>query len=587
MSRFKNLVAAVETAIPPRPRKVLAVVMPALLFLIVWALLNTNFNWRYPARPLQGGPWYLLPAVDVCILLGVYAVLGWWRRRPMVGATVATALFLTLVRLYRISDGLIHKNYYRDVALYVDLPLLPDLWRLMYMSVSLPKLLLGTLLLLVALVLFTALGFFALTYCQRYLARGWRERLVFVGVLAASFALTPLWPAVGEQVLVRYGLFGHSVAPDGVMQARFAASADRLRRKKSIQIRLVQEQLQTTPANLDRLKGADFLMFLVESYGSAVYRHRSMAASGCPAVEPFTNSLASKGYFIASRYLNSITYGGGSWFAHATLRTGVPVRDTLEYALVQRRNPPARTMASMFKEAGYRTVLVQPGTVRPWPEGLVHGFDQRIYSFHMGYTGPTFGWAPMPDQYTIHVAHQKEMANAKGPLFVEFGLVSSHAPWTPVPPTIPDWSKLEGGRIYNTTPSTRFNVSWTNMDEGGTAYMYTLCYDFDVMRRYISERIERNSFIVILGDHQPPGAITYDDPSWAVPLHVISKDRDLIDHFVANGYTPGMVPTDREPVPRMDSFLTHFLTMLSTPAPPTAKLSDNPDNPAPPSEPRP
>jgi hypothetical protein len=571
LTKFRKLVEAVENAIPPRPRRVLAAVLPALLFLIVWALLNANFNWRYPARPLQQGPWYLLPAVDVCILLGAYALLGWWRRRPMVGATIAVALFLTLIRLYRISDGLVHKNYYREVKLYLDLPLLPDFWRLMHMSLPLPKLVLGTVLLFVVLVAFTAVAFFALTYAQNYLARGWPERLVFLGGLAAAFALTPLWPARGEQVLVRYGLFGHTVAPEGVAQARYAASAARLRQRKSIEIRLVQEQLQATPSNLQRLKGADFLMFLVESYGSAVYRHRSMAASGCPAVDQFTNSLATKGYLIASRYMNSSTYGGGSWFAHATLRTGVPVRDSLEFALVLHRRPPPQTMANVFKQAGYRTVLVQPGTVRPWPPGLVHGFEGSHFAFHMDYAGPSFGWAPMPDQYTIHVVHQKEMQTAKKPLFVEYALVSSHAPWTPVPQTIPDWSKLDGGRIYNTTPGIKFNVSWTNMDEGGTAYMYSLCYDFDVLRRYISERIERDSFIVILGDHQPPGAITYDDPSWAVPVHVISKDRDLIDHFIANGYTPGMVPVDAGGVLAMHGFLPHLMTMLSTSAPSTAE----------------
>jgi hypothetical protein len=558
-------------AIVPLPvRRLLAVVLSALLFLVVWAALNANFNWRYPARPLQDGPWYLLPAVDVCIIFGVYAVLGWWRRRPMIGTTIALALFMTFIRLYRISDGLVHKNFYREVKLYVDMPLLPDLWRLMYMSVPLPKLLLGVLLLLLALTAFTLVAYFALTYAHHYLARGWRERLVFVGVLALTFGLSPLWPAKGEQMLVRYGLFGHTVGPEGVEQARFASSAARLRRKKAIEIRLVQEQLQVTPANLERLKGNDFLLFLVESYGSAVYRHRSMAASGCPAVEQFTSSLASKGYHIVSRYLNSCTYGGGSWFAHTTLRTGIPVRDSLEYALVMQRNPPPQTLANLFKQAGYRTVLVQPGTVRPWPEGLVHGFDQRHYAFHMGYQGPAFGWAPMPDQYTIHVVDQKEMQTARSPLFVEYALVSSHAPWTPVPQTIPDWSKLDGGRIYNTTPGIKFNVAWTNMEEGGTAYMYSLCYDFDVIRRYISERLTRDSFIVILGDHQPPGAITYDDPSWAVPVHVISKDRDLIERFIGDGYTPGMVPSESAKVPPMDSFLTHMLTTLSTTGPSTA-----------------
>jgi len=237
------------------------------------------------------------------------------------------------------------------------------------------------------------------------------------------------------------------------------------------------------------------------------------------------------------------------------------------------------TMAQLFKQAGYRTVLVQPGIVRAWPEGLVHGFDRRYYSFHMDYEGPTFGWAPMPDQYVLHAIHGKEMERAKSPLFVEYALVSTHAPWTPVPTAIEDWSKLERGRIFKNNPGVRFPVSWTNMEDGGVAYSYSLCYDFDVMRRYISERIKRNSFIVIMGDHQPPGAITYDDPSWAVPVHILSKERDLIEHFIEAGYTPGMVPRSSNDIKGMETFLSHILTMLSSARPTALQRSGAPERP--------
>jgi hypothetical protein len=545
------------------PRPVRAV-LAALLFLATWAALNASFNHRYPARELEKGWYFLLPSVDVCVVLGVFTLLGWWRRRLMFGATLGLAVAIAIVRLYRIADGLIHKNYFREVKLYVDLPLLPDLWRLLYGSVPLSRLLLWCLLLVVALTAMILLTHGVLVYQQHYLARGWRQRGLFLGVLALCGALSPLWPAKGEAEEVRHGLFVRSVAPLGVQEVRFASSAALFRRAKSIEIRDVQDRLASTPSDLSRLKGADFLLFLVESYGSSVFRHRTLTGTGCPNIEEFTNAVSNKGYFAASKYLLSTTYGGGSWFAHSTLRTGVAIRDSLEYALIQHRNPPPPTMALKFKQAGYRTVLVQPGTTRPWPEGLIHGFDRRYYAFDMDYEGPTFGWATMPDQYTIHVVHGKEMEKAKAPLFVEYALVSSHAPWTPVPVVVDDWAKLDRGRIFKNSPGVRFPVSWTNMEEGAVAYAYSLCYDFDVMKRYIADRLKRDAFIVILGDHQPPGAITYDDPSWAVPLHVLSRDRELIDRFIASGYTPGMIPTDHDGKMRgLQHFLSDFLTILS------------------------
>jgi hypothetical protein len=90
------------------------------------------------------------------------------------------------------------------------------------------------------------------------------------------------------------------------------------------------------------------------------------------------------------------------------------------------------------------------------------------------------------------------------------------------------------------------------------------------MRKYITERIERDSFIVILGDHQPPGAITYDDPSWAVPMHVVSKDQALIERFVENGYTPGMIPAEAIKVQGLNHFVTEFVRLLSSDRPSTA-----------------
>jgi hypothetical protein len=560
LTRFKAAAQKLATSLPAPVRAAAS----ALLFLAIWAGLNATFNHRYPARPLEKGVYYLLPSVDVCLVLAVFTLLGWWRRRLMFGATLGLAVVIAIVRLFRIADGLIHKNYFREVKLSVDMPMLPDLWRLMRMTLPLPTVIAATVLLVVLLTAFVLLTHGALVYQQYYLSKGWRQRGLFLGVLVLALGLSPLFPSKGEAEEVRHGLFTRSLTPQGVDQYRSAASAKLYRRAKSIEIRTAQDHLMGTPRDLARLKGADFLFLLVESYGSSVYRHRTLTGTGCPNIEEFTNSVSAKGYYAASKYLLSTTYGGGSWFAHATLRTGVQIRDSLEFSLILHRKPQPPTLALMFKEAGYRTVLVQPATTRPWPEGLIHGFDRRYYSFDMGYEGPAFGFAPMPDQYVLHAVHEKEMIKGRAPLFVEYALVSSHAPWTPVPTAIDDWSKLQRGKIFHNSPGVRFPVTWTNMEEGAIAYAYSLCYDFDIMRRYIAERIERDSFIVILGDHQPPGAITYDDPSWAVPLHVLSRDRELIDRFIETGFTPGMIPTEHGKIKGLHTFMTDMLRLLSS-----------------------
>ena len=72
-----------------------------------------------------------------------------------------------------------------------------------------------------------------------------------------------------------------------------------------------------------------------------------------------------------------------------------------------------------------------------------------------------------------------------------------------------------------------------------------------------------NTLVIVLGDHQPPGSITNHDPSHAVPVHVISRDRALVDGFAADGYAPGMSPPVTGAVPSMATFLTTLVAHAS------------------------
>jgi hypothetical protein len=309
------------------------------------------------------------------------------------------------------------------------------------------------------------------------------------------------------------------------------------------------------------------MFFLIESYGSCVFRNPRLQIGVAPALAEFQSSMAAHGYFTASTFLESSTYGGGSWWAHATLATGVRIGDGLEYAVVLQVAPPPRTLAQTFKEAGYRTVLVQPGTTRPFPEGMVHGFVKKYYSWQLDYHGPAFGWALMPDQYVVDFVHRREVEpQATAPVFLQYALVSSHAPWSTVPTPVDDWSLVPSASVFG-RHERKFPVFWSNLGDGGPAYSYSISYDFEVLRRYIVERLERDTLIMILGDHQPAGSITDNDPSWAVPLHMVSRDRALIDRFVAAGYTPGMTPSASGKVAGMETFLSEIVERLSNDKP--------------------
>jgi hypothetical protein len=48
--------------------------------------------------------------------------------------------------------------------------------------------------------------------------------------------------------------------------------------------------------------------------------------------------------------------------------------------------------------------------------------------------------------------------------------------------------------------------------------------------------------MVLLGDHQPPAAVSGEGAPWDVPVHVIASRRELLDGFLARGFRAGLTP---------------------------------------------
>jgi hypothetical protein len=83
----------------------------------------------------------------------------------------------------------------------------------------------------------------------------------------------------------------------------------------------------------------------------------------------------------------------------------------------------------------------------------------------------------------------------------------------------------------------------------------------DVLHSYMANFVKDDSLVIILGDHQPVSELTENSSSWAVPVHVLSRDPDLVAPFVARGYAHGMVPG--QTTGSMESFLLDFLADYS------------------------
>jgi hypothetical protein len=317
-------------------------------------------------------------------------------------------------------------------------------------------------------------------------------------------------------------------------------------------------------AGLPGLKRHDVYLVFIESYGTVAFDDPKFAATLRPALDGFAARVAGAGYQIVSGRLVSPTYGGGSWFAHSTLATGIRIGDQFLYRRVREGAP--RGLAHDFRAAGYRTVVAMPGLKKPEPGATEFwGFDAAYYTAQLGYDGPPFGWFDIPDQYTLRTFAEREQAARRRigkPLFAQIVLVSSHTPFAPLPPYVADWDDVGH---YASVPEAAWreiyaSPDWSRLDR---PYLASLAYDFHVLGDWIADRVGDGALVILLGDHQPPTLVGGTRQPWTVPIHVLSRDADLLRPFKALGYTEGLAPPAG--ARGMESFLGDFLAAYGKP----------------------
>ncbi|HZC12881.1 MAG TPA: hypothetical protein VE270_02575, partial [Thermoleophilaceae bacterium] len=308
-----------------------------------------------------------------------------------------------------------------------------------------------------------------------------------------------------------------------------------------------------------RLGGADVLVFFVESYGRSSIEDPPYAATIVPALRRLGRSLAGHGLSAASGWLVSPTLGGQSWLAHSTLLSGLRIDNQLRYGLLL--SGDRATLVDDFNAAGYRTVLVAPAINRPWPEVAFYGFDRTYFSWDMGYAGPAFSWVTMPDQYTLHVLDRAERRAGAAPLLAVAALISSHAPWTPVPEVVEDWSAIGDGRIFAALPGRGGppEVVWRDREGIRRQYSLSIAYVIGVLEAYFARPNARATLSILVGDHQPGPIISGRDASRDVPIHVIGSDPDLLAPFREWGLVEGMLPAAGGGSEPMEAFRGWFL----------------------------
>ncbi len=328
---------------------------------------------------------------------------------------------------------------------------------------------------------------------------------------------------------------------------------------------LAHDSYALTPSQdlLTRLRGKDVLLVFVESYGRVAVENSWFAPMVQQTLASSTADLGSMGFSARSGWLRSPTFGGISWLAHSTLQTGLWIDSQQRYDQVL--GGSRLTLTRAFGNAGWRTVSDIPSDDGPWEQGhRFYGFDRMYDSTDVGYHGPRFSYARIPDQYTFRAFAQRELDRRhRRPVMGEIDLVSSHTPWTPLPHVVP-WSQLGDGSVYDGMHAS--HTSFFQLIGGPDQqrdYAKSIQYSLRSLVSFVRHAHDKKLVMVVLGDHQPNSNVSGTGVSHDVPVSLIAHDPKVLDRITSWGWTPGLQPESDVPVLRMDHFRDRFLAAFS------------------------
>jgi len=388
------------------------------------------------------------------------------------------------------------------------------------------------------------------------------------GALRGLAAVTAAWAlAAGLSLQAAPGAPVASASAAGLAVAQVRDTQTALRDQRRFEKVLHRSDPEASvPASdlLTGLRGKDVIIAFVESYGQVAVQGTNFSPGIDAVLRRDTASLARAGWSTRSAWLTSPGFGGISQLAHSTLQSGLWVNTEQRYAeLVTSRR---FTLSDAFGKAGWRTVSDSPEDDVAWPPGMqFYHYDQLYDRRNVGYRGPAFSYASMPDQYTFAEFQRLELGPGHKPVMAEIDMVSSHLPWAPLPTMVP-WNKIGNGSIFDPMPArgeTRVSILGSASKER-QAFATSIKYSLQVLTSWVTELNDPNLVLILLGDEQPAAPITRPGASHKVVISIIARDPSVFRQIASWRWQDGLLPGPSAPLEGMDAFRNQFLGAFST-----------------------
>jgi len=478
-------------------------------FVWLWVLLLITIAWRGP--------------------LGSWALRGF------------TAVYLVLI-LGRYADVTVPSLFGRPVNLYWDGLQIP---RFLWVSAQ-ERPLWQVVLIVAAVVLLLWVLYRAVGWAMNRVAREavpyalthrwtWGVTLAAVALAVANHAgVRATWPVVSKPVIPTYW-----------RQAQLLVTALQPRKiDEVLPARTSIDQALDQADALAGLRGRDVAMIMLESVGAIVVDNPKARAALQPVREQFEADVRASGRGVVTAWFTSPTFAGGSDLAHLSLLSAMDLSDPFRHDLLLTTQRP--TLNTLFSRRGYQTVGFYPSVFWEWPERAFYAFDRYVDGRDLVYPGPELGFWKIPDQYSMARIEQL-MPRGAGtpPRFLFFPTITSHLPFSPVPPFQPDWAKLLSDQPFAGTDLERALAERPNWLEMFPDYLRMVAYAYRWLGDYFKQPEPRETIYLLIGDHQPAANVSGESASWDVPVHIVSSDPALLARWRALGFEDGMTPTRR------------------------------------------
>lgn len=530
--------------------------LAALILYLV--LLQPNHPAAMTWRALTVFPLELPPLLALMVLLG-----NGRASQVLRAVIVAILIFIAVLKLADLGTFI---AFNRGFNLLVDVNLVSAGWVLLQGSVGpfLAYFLVGGAAVLIALVTL-ALWWALRAWASLNVSGIWRASAAIILLVTTSLAVAEIgqarraWslpPALAQAL------------PGAAFTARVGLErAAQLRETRADIARFTEAarrdpMLQDGPF-FDLLDGRDLVLIYVESYGRSSFQNPLYSPTHTSTLREIEQDLAHRGLAMRSGWTTAPMVGGQSWLAHGSVASGLWLDTQARYRALLAS--PRQTLFHFAQDAGLRTVAIKPAHVFAWPEGDFFGFDIIFNAADLGYEGEPFNWVTMPDQFTLHALDRLELNQTDRPsVFAQVALVSSHAPWVPIPELVA-WDEIGDGTIFNqwALSGDPPEVVWRDHDRVRDQFRLAIDYSLQAVGAWAARKSQDPPLMIVLGDHEPARFVSGVD-GFDVPVHVIGPS-DLVDRFEMLGWSEGLIPEPETVALRMDSLRDHFLRLLSTP----------------------